>query len=123
MNAASFRDLVLNQFPSLREDFEEWEGLVHLQVLEFKDFTQHAIEERSFEVVSNCFRIAKAALLEGEDDLRNAIHVSYLEELDFRSDAGKQAIPLMSSELRQARNGILEYDEKLLGRKSRFDDR
>ncbi|MGP8253747.1 MAG: hypothetical protein ACLQHF_17090 [Terracidiphilus sp.] len=113
----------MSEFPSLQEDFEEWEGLVHLQVSEFKDFTQSAIEARSFEVVSRCFQIATAALLEGDDNLRNAVYVSYLEDLDFRSDAGKQALQLMPGELKPGRNDVLDYDEQLLGRKRRVDDR
>jgi hypothetical protein len=123
MNAATFRDLVLIEFPSLREDFEEWDGLVHLQVSEFKDFTQRAIEARSFDVVSKCFQIALAALLDGDDAVRNAIYVSYLEDLDFRGDAGKQAAQMMPGELKQARNGVLGYGEQLLGRKWPLDDR
>ncbi len=123
MDAGTFRSLVLSEFPSLQEDFEEWEGLVHLQVSEFKDFTQSAIEARSFEVVSRCFQIATAALLEGDDNLRNAVYVSYLEDLDFRSDAGKQALQLMPGELKPGRNDVLDYDEQLLGRKRRVDDR
>lgn len=122
-DADSFRNQVLSEFPSLRDDFEEWEGLVHLQVSEFMLFTQSAIEARSFEVVSRCFQIATAALLEGDESLRNAIGVSYLEHLEFRSDAGKQAAELMPDELRQARYDVLDYDERLLGRKWPTDER
>jgi hypothetical protein len=123
MDATTFCDVVLSEFPSLRQDFEEWKGLPHLQVSEFQRFTQNAIEAQSFKVVSECFRIATTALVEGDDDLRNAIGVSYLEHLDFRSDAGKQARLLMPTELAQGRNDVLDYDERLLGRKWRLDDR
>jgi hypothetical protein len=123
MDAASFRNLVLNEFPTLQRDFEEWDGLIYLQASEFMRFTQDAIETRSFEVVSKCFEIAAAALLEGEDSLRNAIYVSFLEHLDLRSDAGKQAAQLMPAELKKGREEILDYDEELLGRKLSVDDR
>jgi hypothetical protein len=123
MDEITFRNLILSEFPSLREDLEEWEGLIHLQVSEFKRFTQCAIEEQSFEVVSKCFQIATSALLEGDKSLRNAIYVSYLEHLDFRSDAGKRAAQLMPRELKQGRDDILDYDEQLLGRKWPLDDR
>ena len=72
MNAAAFRDLVLSEFPSLLEDFEEWDGLLHLQVSEFRQFTQNAIEAHSFGVVSRCFQTATTALHEGDEGLRNA---------------------------------------------------
>ena len=123
MNEASFCELALNAFPSLREDFEEWDGLIHLQIAELADFTQRAIKDGSFETVSKCFQIATVALLEGNKALRNAICVSYLEHLDFRSEAGKQAKKLMPDVLNQRRNDLLDYNEQLRGEKLLEDDR
>lgn len=123
MDATDFQKLVLSEFPALREDFEDWEDLLHLQVGDFCRFTQAAIEMRSFEVVTKCFQIANAALTEGDGSLRNAIYVSYLEHLDFRSEAGKQGAQLMPPQLRQGRNDVLDYDERLLGRKRSNDER
>lgn len=122
MDSDAFQKIVLSEFPNLRDDFEDWSGLHHLQVSEFLSFTQAAIEARSFDVVSKCFAIANVALLEGDDSLRNAIYVSYLEHLDLRTEAGKQAAQLMPTELSQGRNDILDYDEQLLGRKRPTDD-
>ena len=123
MDAAGFRSLVLREFPNLSQDFEEWNGLIHLQVSEFLGFTQSAIEARSFDVVSTCFGLADIALINGDDSLRNAIYVSFLEHLDLRSDAGEQASQLMPVGLKKGREEILDYDEKLLGRKLSLDDR
>lgn len=123
MDASAFCTLVLNEFPSLRADSEEWDGLIHLQVAEFERFTQSAIEERSFGIVSKCFQIAASAIFEGDEYLRNAIAVSYLEHLDFRSDAGKEARQLIPGELRQCRDDILDYNRQLLGQKWPLDDR
>jgi hypothetical protein len=123
MNATDFQKLVLSEFPALRQDFHDWEGLLHLQVSDFCRFTQDAIEMRSVEVVSRCFEIATTALGEGDDSVKNAIYVSYLEHLDFRSEAGKQAAQCMPPELHKARNDILDYDEQLLGRKRDNDER
>jgi hypothetical protein len=55
--------------------------------------------------------------------LRNAICVSYLEHLDLRSDADKEAARLMPAELEQARNHVFDYVEQLIGRKRPEDDR
>ena len=115
MDATEFEELVLSRFPNLRKDFEEWEGSLHLQVSKFWRFTQSAIEARSLGVVSECFEIATYALSEGNDELRNAIYVSYLEHLDLRSEAGKYAANLMPPKLEEARCAILDYDEELLG--------
>jgi hypothetical protein len=122
MDASTFRGMVLSEFPSLLKDFEEWDGLLHLQVSEFRQFTQNAIEAHYFGVVSRCLQIATIALREGDDALRNAIYVSYLEDLDFRSDAAKQAKQLMPGELKKGLDDILEYNERL-GKKQPLDNR
>jgi hypothetical protein len=123
MDAAAFQKLVLNEFPVLREDFEEWDNLVHLQIMEFLGFTQAAIEAGSYDVVSKCFEIANTALSQGNDGLRNAICVSYLAHLDLRSDAGNEAAHLMPAELERARNDVFDYVEQLIGRKRPEDNR
>ncbi len=74
-------------------------------------------------MVRKSFEIATTALKRGDDALLNAIYVSFLEQLDFRSDAGKEALLLMPAELKKGRYEILDYDEKLLGRKLATDDR
>jgi hypothetical protein len=124
MNTVEFRTLVAQEFPQLRSELEYWEDdLHHLQMGEFLNFTQEAIEARSFDVVRKSFEIASTALKSGDEALLNAIYVAFLEQLDFRSGAGKEALLLMPDELRKARYDILDYDEKLLGRKAATDDR
>ena len=124
MNAIEFRILVAHEFPQLRDDLEYWEDdLPHLQMGEFLQFTQKAIEARLFDVVRRSFEVAAIALKSGDDQLLNAIYVAFLEDLDFRSSAGKDAFPLMPAGLKKGRYEILDYDEKLLGRKLEVDDR
>ena len=123
MDAIAFKHLVVSRFPALQDDFEEWRDFVHLQISEFLSFTQSATEAGSLDVVAQCFEVATAALREGDKDLRNAMFVSYLEPLDVRSDAGKRAAELMPLELRQGRIAVLDYDERLLGRKWPTDER
>lgn len=124
MNTVEFRSLVAYEFPQLRDELDYWEDdLPHLQMAEFLNFTQEAIEARSFDVVRKSFEIAAAALKSGDNALLNAIYVSFLERLDFGSDQGKEAFLLMPAELKIGRYNILDYDEKLLGRKLATDDR
>jgi hypothetical protein len=124
MNTVEFRHLVAREFPELREELEYWEDdLWHLQMGEFLTFTQAAIDARSLDVVRKSFDIANTALKSGDAALLNAIYVAFLEQLDFRSDAGKEAMLLMPAELKKGRYEILDYDEKLLGRKLGVDDR
>jgi len=123
VDATAFQKLLVSRFPTLRSNLEEWKDLDHLQVMEFLTLTQSAIEAGSFDTVSECFEVATAALRDGDKALRNAIFVSYLEELDFRSDAGRRAAELMPQKLREARHAVLDYDERLLGRKWPTDER
>lgn len=124
MNAAEFHSLVIREFPILAQDFDDWsDELLHLQMMEFQIFTQDAIAARSFEAVERCFAIATTALNTGDEALRNAIYVSYLEGLDFRSEAGKHAATLMPTDLKKGRHDVLDYDQRLLGRKWPTDDR
>jgi hypothetical protein len=124
MNTVEFRCLVAREFPQLREELEYWEDdLWHLQMGEFLNFTQEAIETRSFDVVRKSFEIATTALKNGDAALLNAIYVGFLEQLDFRSDAGKDAILLMPAELKKGRYAVLDYDEELFGRKHGLADR
>jgi hypothetical protein len=124
MNTVEFRSLVAHEFPQLRDELDYWEDdLPHLQMEEFLNFTQEAIEARSFDAVRKSFEIATIALKGGDDALLNAIYVSFLEQLDLRSDAGKEALLLMPAELKKGRYEILDYDENLLGRKLATDDR
>jgi hypothetical protein len=90
---------------------------------EFLTFTQEAIEARSFDVVRRSFEIATTALKNGDKALLNAIYVSFLEDLNFSSDAGKEAFLLMPAELKKGRREILDYDQRLLGRKWPTDER
>ena len=123
MDTVEFRCLVTREFPQLREELEYWEDdLWHLQMGEFLNFTQGAIEARSSDVVRKSFEIATTALISGDPALLNAIYVAFLEKLDFRSDAGKEALLMMPAELNKGRCAILDYDEKLLGRKLEVDD-
>jgi hypothetical protein len=74
-------------------------------------------------VVRNSFEIETAALKTGDAALLDAIYVAFLEKVDFRSGAGKEAVLLMPAELRKGRYAIVDYNEKLLGRKLAINDR
>jgi hypothetical protein len=124
MDAIKFRNLVTQEFPELREEFDDHgNDLLHLQMMEFQIFTQNAIEARSSDVVRKSFEIIATGLKGGDTALLNAIYVSFLEHLDFRSEAGKEAFLLMPDELKKGRYKILDYNDKLLGRKLAIDER
>ena len=58
--------------------------------------------------------IACQILEHGDDSLKNAIHVAFLEHLDFRGTYGNKAFSLMPTNLRDAWKDINQYMEALL---------
>jgi hypothetical protein len=60
---------------------------------------------------SQTYAYATTALKNGDAALLNAIYVAFLEQLDFRSDAGKEAMLLMPAGLKKGRYAVLDYDK------------
>ena len=65
-------------------------------------------------VVDTCFAIADRVIADGDDEMLNAIHVSFLEDLDFRGPHGKRAFGKLTPALRKGWININEYNEALL---------
>jgi hypothetical protein len=112
-----FVELILTEFPQLREDFDEWKGLDHLQMMEFKIFTEKAGKNGDWDTVERCLRLADVLLRQGDAAIKNAIYVTYLEELPRHGEIHDRIRHMMTPELRQGWDDILAYLEELLGKK------
>jgi hypothetical protein len=107
MNTATqFIEQLGVEFPELRDDIDEYEGLLHVQMGSFARITQAAIDSGDFEALRRQFMYAAP-------DLQNAFYVSYLEYLDFRGKHGERARTFMSSALRQGWQDIMDYLDEL----------
>jgi len=104
-----FTDLLLGEFPQLRDDVHESHGLVHLQMMEFVLFTDKASMAGDWATVERCLRLADTLLRYGDVTIRNAIHVSYLESLPREGEGHDRIRKMMTPELRQAWDNILAY--------------
>jgi hypothetical protein len=104
-----FVRLVLAEFPSLRPDFEEWNGLLHLQMMEFEIFTEKAAAAGQSETLERCLRLADLFKREGDNSLSNAIHVSFLENLPRQGDVHRTLRQRMSPMLCKAWDDIVAY--------------
>ena len=84
-------ETVVEHFPSLEEDIrdETWAGLVHLEVSSFARYTQQQIDSGNRPELKRCFDFARQFILEGTEDVREAMAVSYVEHLNLR-DQRKQ---------------------------------
>ena len=79
-------ELLIEEFPEIEEDItdETWAGLVHLEASSFARHTQKTVDNRDEAQLKKCYAIARRLVLEGDDSVKNAMHVSYLEHLNLR---------------------------------------
>ena len=110
-----FAQLLLAEFPQLGDDVHEWTGLPHLQMMEFQLITEKAISAGEWTTVERCLRLADTLLHEGDAEIRNAIHVSYLEHLPREGDGHDRIRKVMTPDLRKAWDDVLAYLATLRG--------
>lgn len=81
-------EIIVQHFPSIEKDVrdETWAGLVHLEVSSFARYTQQQIDSGDRKELRCCFELAKEFILEGTDDVKNAMGVSYAEHLNLRNE-------------------------------------
>ena len=118
LSSKDFERLVLQEFPSLRDDFTEWQGLLHLQVMEFVTFTEKAAATGQSAIVQACLRLADQFMREGDPEVRNAMYVSFLESLPRQGDVHLILRSAMSPTLCKGWDDILAC-VKVVGTKDR----
>jgi hypothetical protein len=89
-----FIEALVQTFPTLCEEIDEWEGLLHVQMGAFARFTQQAIDQRDFNTLDQCFALAQRLFNDADPELENAFYVSYLENLDLETPNGQLAYNL-----------------------------
>lgn len=89
MHRSEFLKALKENFPILEESLNQQNGILHFEVKVFRDFTQRAIIDGDRELFSACVAIVESAYIQGNSKLKNAIDVSFVEELEFRGEAGK----------------------------------
>ncbi|ODB95165.1 hypothetical protein A3197_17545 [Candidatus Thiodiazotropha endoloripes] len=74
-----FKDRALTLYPGLAEAFDEYEGLLHMQMSEFEMKTTEAIRNKDKEKVLASFILAERCFRQGDEAMKNAIDVSFVE--------------------------------------------
>ena len=122
--AGQFTQRLASEFPELREEIQEDEGLLHLQMHAFTRITQEAISIGDFEKLRKQFALAHEFFSNAEPNLENAFYVSYLEDLEFDGANGEKAKKMLSPVLLQGWKDIMYYMDELakLSRKERSKD-
>jgi hypothetical protein len=112
-NHTNFIQAVLTQFPNLGESIAFDGGLPYNEMGTFASFTQEAKNTENWEDYERAVRLVASFLPLADDELRNEIHVSYLEHLDFEEPNGLRTWRLLPTNLQRAWHEIIEYDERL----------
>ncbi len=109
-----FMSAVLEQFPELRDDIEEFGGLPHLQVGEFAAFTQAAKGRGDLTTYERCLKLVDRMFAHADADLASALRASYLEHLDFEGSRGPAAWRLVPPRLQAAWNQVAAENRRLM---------
>ena len=112
----NFIQAVLSQFPDLGESIAFDDGLPYNEMGTFASFTQEAKNAENWEVYERAVQLVAKFLPLADEELRNEIHVSFLEHLDFEEPNGLKTWRLLPTNLQRAWHEIIEYDERLIGR-------
>ena len=113
IDSQEFGELLLAEFPELREEISEYEGLDHLKMMEFALFTERACNREDLKTVERCLRLADRLLRDGDSQINNAVYVSYLETLPRKGKVHDQIRKMMTSDLRKGWHRILDYLSRL----------
>src|SRR5262245_29422527 len=113
VHASVLRKELVTQFPEIKVRFRDYAAGLHMEMSAFCSLTQEAINRGDMEAAAAHFRVADWAIREGNRQVRGAMCVSYLEDLDLRSMRGQRAFELMPAALRTAWRQTHEYLEQL----------
>ena len=103
------------ELPEAREDVDWFDGLPYAQIGCLAEIAQRAKGDNNWTKYKQVLNLVDRFMPEADDELRNALHVSFLEHLDFIGPRGAQAWKLMTPRLQSAWKDIITYNEKLLG--------
>ena len=96
---SDFVRLALAEFPHLRGEFEESDGLLHLQMHAFTRLMQRAKGAADWNTYKRGVHLAEELWSGADEDVRNALNVSFFEHLDFEGSRGAEAWQHLTSAL------------------------
>jgi hypothetical protein len=110
---ADFVRLALAEFPELREEFEEYPELLHLQMHAFERLMGRAKAAEDWRIYAQGMRLAHELWRRPDERLLNALNVSFLEHLDFDGPSGPDAWHHLSPELQEGWRAMQAYLARL----------
>ena len=110
---STFQLVTLREFPVLRQEFEEDGDLPHVQMSAFARLVQAAKNRADWDTYRRAVTLADRLWSGADAELRNALNVSFLEEIDFEGPRGPEAWALLSPPLQRAWRAMAAYNEWL----------
>lgn len=88
LTAAAFARLALAEFPELREEFEEYPGLLHLQMHALQRLAGRAQQAHDWVLYRRIMMFADRLWQRPDASLSSALKASFLEHLAFDGPQG-----------------------------------
>jgi hypothetical protein len=117
----AFIIMLTERYPVVAADIDECaRGFLHLEMGTLARTAQSAISDEDMAAVREHFRFIGEVYRRATPEVKNAIHVSYLECLSFDGKHGKRikAREMLSPELQAGLGGLEAYNAKLFGGRS-----
>jgi len=116
MAANSHQDFVtslLAEFPDLRDDLDDCDGMLQRQMEAFAQFTQAAKTGGDLATYERCVQFADRNFAGADALLSGAFRMSFLEHLEFEGSRGPAAWQLMPPRLQNVWNQIAAENRRL----------
>ena len=98
----AFIEAAAAEFPAIADDLldKDWAGLIHLQVACLTRYANDCLTKGDLPEFERILRFVERTLPEAHSDLDNALHVSFIEDLELDGDAAitQAARQLLSAE-------------------------
>lgn len=110
------------EFPGLREDLDLWveDENPHFEMAAFREFMEKAVVDNNWDLVTNCLRVLERIFKNADYSIKNAVYVSFLEQIDLSKPSRDRLTELMSPVLLHAHEQIDEYLIQLGTRKKSY---
>jgi hypothetical protein len=111
--------VIISEIPDLRLDIEEWEDLPHLMFTELFAWTESSVRSEKIEDMARALRLVDTIFQDCDDEIKNAVTVSFLECIDPDDDLGRQMFDAITPALRKQWHALDEYMLQLIGKSVR----
>jgi hypothetical protein len=118
----AFVAMLTERYPAIAADIDECvRGLLHMEMAVLAGAAQAAISDEDREAIREHFRFIDEVYRLASPEVKNAVHVSYLERLSIDGEHGKRigAREMLSPALQAGLRGLEAYNAELSRKKGR----